>query len=135
MTKRESSALLFGDRLYFIVSQGTESVPAPTDVVFEAHLQDDPSYIGSLARKSLFAFKFDNVRFTASKWKEAYRPILLRTKFNSIKAMFNNCKCINLYLVDSKLMIVPSINQGYNKSGTRSLYDQMLVGNVDIIRI
>lgn len=133
MIKRESSALLFTDKIFFTVKKGTESVAAPTEQIFELDINEDPCKIGNTARQVLLSFIFDNARYSREDWKNVYEPLINRTKSKSIKKMFDNCKCVNIYSVDSKLMIVPSINKGYNKTGTKSLYEQMFEDNLDTI--
>ncbi|MBK9103640.1 MAG: hypothetical protein IPL92_03535 [Saprospiraceae bacterium] len=133
MLKRESSALLFGNKLYIIVHQGTESIGAPTDQVFELLIPDEPCYIGSKVKEALYGFIFSKVRYGREDWKRVYDPLLLRMGFKTIKKMFDNVKIVNIYSRDTNLFILPYRNCGYNKSETRSLNELKLSADLETV--
>lgn len=130
MIKRETSALLLGEKIYLIVFQKTESVPAPTDQIVELHISDDSCYIGLKVKEALMGFILDKVKYGREEWKKAYEPQLERLKFKSIKKMFDSVKIVNIFSRDSNLYFLPYRNCGYNKIKTKSLDDQMLYADL-----
>ncbi len=133
MIRRDTTALLFGDKLFIVLMQGTESIPAPTNQMFELRITDDPCFIGFKVREALYGFFESEMTYGKEEWKKIYEQHVSLLGFKSMKILYDNVKIVNIYSRDSVLSILPYKNCGYNKAGTTSLDDQVLRADLETI--
>jgi hypothetical protein len=133
MIKRDSSALLHDKKVYLVVHQGTESIPAPTDKIYECTITCNSDYIGKLAKDTLYSYIQNRIRFTREDWKKVNEPLLKQMGFKTVKKLYDNVKIVNIFSRDNKLMLLPYKNCGYNKSGSKSIDDKMITTDLESV--